>query len=468
MNQSLKKFSEFSPTRLLKFALITAVFLSLAMALTSNYNSHPDEIHHFLAAKYYKMHFLPPVIGDPAVRDTYSNYGVSYLNYHWIEYFLAGKFALIISPLISNELIAVRFFNILLFWILTAFFLYKSREDIKLLIFVCFLLISPQIWYVFGYINNDAFALFISIITAYQIGYEKSLFNKFLESPRFISNLAGGIFFGVLLGLLLIVKTNYFTFILFAFLWLVYNNPFLKPKKPFLNFDRFKKYLFVTLIAFFVLGFRISLDYKVNNETNFVGLSYINYIGGDFEHQKNKLMQYQDEVAEYPYKPSTLENDLANSDPPMKLKAKGFGYSEIFTKWKWHEMAFKSTVGTYGYMNIYASNFFYLLMGIIYLSFGIFLIYSVISAGNLVSVVQLAIFLLASFLTVFISTYLSWTYAIQAQGRYFFPIIGMLGLIVYKNHQYVNNFILNAFIFITFILSVYSFVFVGLMRINSN
>lgn len=466
MNRAFLKFSEFSPNRFLKFAFVIAILLSLAMALISDYNSHPDEIHHFLAAKYYKTNFLPPVIGDPAVRDTYSNYGVSYLNYHWIEYILAGKFALIISPLITNELIAVRLFNVFLFLILAIFFIYKSREDLQNLIFLCFFLISPQIWYIFGYINNDAFALFITIITAYQLGSEKSLFNKFVESSEFFSKLPGGILFGILVGLLLILKTNFFTFILFIFLWLVFNKPFTKRTKPFVDFNRLKKYALITLIAFSVLGFRIGMDFYVNDETNFVGLSYVNYISGNFEDKQNKLLKYQDDVAEYPYKPSTLENDLKNSDPPMKLKAKGYGYFHIFSKWKWHEMAFKSTVGTYGWMSIYASGWFYLLVGLLYLIFGVYLIYAILSSRNSESIVQLAVVLLASFLTIFVSTYLSWTYAIQAQGRYFFPIIGMLALLVYKNHKYLHNFFVNAFIVATFLLSVYSFIFVGLMRIN--
>ena len=467
MNWSLLKFSEFSPHPLLKIALIAAILLSLGMALKSDYNNHPDEIHHFLAAKYYKTHFLPPVIGDPAVRDTYSNYGVSYLNYHWIEYFLAGKFALAVSPLIADELFAVRLFNVFLLAILTAFFLFRSREEPNLLIFLCFFLISPQIWYIFGYINNDAFALFVSILTAYQIGFEKSSFNKFLEASGFFSKISGGIIFGLLTGILLTLKTNYVTFILFIFLWLIFCKSFLKSAKPFINRQLFAKYIFAAIIALSLLGLRIGMDFYVNGETNFVGLSYINYIGGNFEENQNKLLKYQDEVAEYPYKPSTLENDLMNSDPPMKLKAKGLSYFGIFTEWKWHEMAFRSTFGTYGYMDINAPKVFYLLIGAVCFAFAIFLFYSCFRFAGIETFTQLAILSAAAFLTVFVSTYLSWIYAIQAQGRYFFPILGMFGLFIYKNRRYLHNFIVNAFIFITFLLSVYSFIFIGLARINS-
>ncbi|MBI1997204.1 MAG: hypothetical protein HYS66_12140, partial [Deltaproteobacteria bacterium] len=126
---------------------------SAIMALTSGYNRHPDEYMHFEAAKYYIHHFFPPEIGDPSVANSYSYWGVSYLNYFWIEYFLAGKFAFLLSPFVSNELIAVRFFNVFLFFSLAVFFLYRSKADNDELIVPCFLLITPQVWYIFSYTN---------------------------------------------------------------------------------------------------------------------------------------------------------------------------------------------------------------------------------------------------------------------------------------------------------------------------
>jgi len=464
----LKKISEkgFSPHPLLKVALLAALLLSIVMTLTSNYDKHPDEKHHFLAAVYYKQAFLPPVIGDPAVRDTYSFYGVSYLNYHWTEYFLAGKTAYILSFFTSNEVVQVRFFNVFLFLSLIGFFLYKSRDKAENLIFVCFLLISPQIWYLFSYINNDAFALFISILTIYQIGYEESFFNKFLEKPAVPENIAGGIFFGILTGLLLIVKTNYLPFIIFVFLWLFYTRPFFSFSRPFFNYQKLKKYAVVIFMAASVVSLRVAMDFYVNGETNFVGLAYLNYFNGNFEKKKNKLLRYQEEVAEYPYKPSTLENDLPNSDPPMKLKAKGYPFSDIFTRWKWHEVSFRSSFGTYGYMNINASNRFHFLFIILLVAFLSLLIYPILKNGQADSRIEFLIFIGSASLTIFASAYLSWIYAIQGQGRYFFPIIGMLALFVYKNRKNVYGNLINILIAAMFFLSAYSFVFAGLRRIN--
>ncbi|HZH33382.1 MAG TPA: hypothetical protein VEX64_01010 [Pyrinomonadaceae bacterium] len=457
------------PNLILKVCFLIVLALMAAMALISDYNRHPDEIQHFEAAKYYTNHFFPPEIGDPVARESYSPFGDSYLNYHWAEYFFAGKFAFLISPLISNQLIATRFFNIFLLISLAAFLLYKARDDYQELILPGFLLISPQIWYVFSYINNDGFALFVSILAAYQMAARNSLLNRFLNSDGFFKNAAGGLFFGLLLGFLLTAKTNYYAFLLFAALWLLYNTPPLKITLPFptVNFNLFGKYVFIFAIAVSVLTFRCATDYYINGETNFAGLSYLNYFAGDFEKKKSRLLEYKEAIAEMPYKPSTIEKNLMNSDPSMKLKEKGTSYAEIFTKWYWHAISFRSLVGVYGYLNLFAPDLYYRLMFSLYAAFGLYLTISILLSRRLESIIQLLITASASFFTIFISSYLSWVYAFQAQGRYLFPIIGMLALLVYANRQHLSKIAIGIFIAGAFLLSVYSFIFVGLAQINA-
>lgn len=460
MKWKIPPASGFAPHRIFIYCSFAAIALAAAMALWSDYNRHPDEIHHFLAANYYAAHFFPPEIGDPGVRDSYSVYGVSYLNYHWLEYFLAGKFIFLLSPLVENPLYAARFFNVALLAALLVFFFLRSRKSPEIFIFGCALLITPQIWYVFSYVNNDAFALFVSLMAAYQIGYEKSFLNEFLESENLFSKPVGGVLFGVLAGILLIVKTNYWAFLLFAALWLLLKFPF--------NFNSVKKYAFIALIALGVFGFRVGLDFYVNGETNFVGVSYINYFLGNFEQKQNRLLAYQEEIAETPYKPSTVEKNLSATDSAMKLKAKGTSFKQLFTGWRWHEFSFASFVGGYGYMNLWASRWFYQLMASLYGAFGLYLVVMTFYGKNRMAITQLAITIFAVLLTIFISVYLSWTYAFQPQGRYLFPAVGMVALFVYVNRNLFHSLILNAFVAGTFLLSLYSFIFVALAKINQN
>ena len=67
-------------------ALVIVLFLSAGlvcitiMALNAPFNSHPDEQHHYKASKYYMQNWRPPKYNDPAIKNTYSVYGISRLN----------------------------------------------------------------------------------------------------------------------------------------------------------------------------------------------------------------------------------------------------------------------------------------------------------------------------------------------------------------------------------------------------
>lgn len=457
----------FTPNRWLKVLLVAALLLTAAMALVSNFNRHPDEIHHFEAAKYYKTHFLPPVIDDPLIRASYSIYGVSYLNYHWAEYFYAGKVMLLLSPLTADEYVAARLSSVFLFAFLIVFFLYRARRSTEPLIFAVFLLVSSQVWYVFSYINNDAFALFISIFTAYQMIYEESLFNKFMRGENFSSALGGGLLFGALTGLQLIGKSNYYAFLVFVALWILYRYFVRKSaaEKLAATFLLVKKLAFVALVSLSILGFRCGMDFYVNGETNFVGISYIAKYFGKLE-KGGKLLAFQEEIADYRCKPSTLADDLANSHPDLSLKAKGVGLSELLFKRLWLEYSLNSFVGGYGYMEFFAPRRVWQLMGLLYFLFGAYLVFAVVKSREKENLMQLAIFLTAVFLTFAISIALSWIYAFQPQGRYLFPVFAMFGAFVYANRRHLHNYAVNGFIFVSFLLVAYSFIFVALPRIN--
>jgi len=434
--------------------LAIAFALAASMAFSSSFDRHPDELFHFLAARYYEYHFFPPEIGDPAVRETYSVWGVSYLNFQWIEYFLAGKFMLI-GPLIERDpRIAARCFQLFLFAALGGFLLTRSTFKFEATIAAAFLLITPQVWYVFSYVNNDAFALAVAFLIAYQLAADGSLINRFLNGE----GVSGGVIAGLLIGVLLICKTNYWAFLIFVALWLV--------SRFGLKAVSLKRYALIACVAFAVVGFRIGLDLYVNGETNFVGASYISYISGSMTSNGAKLAAYQEEIADPRYKPSVIDNDLANTPADVHIADKGAPFTDIFAKWGWHRISFYSFTGVYGYMTIFGPRAYYNLMALIYLAFSIYLAFALIRARERQALIQLAITTLCAIICVLSSAYLSWTYAFQAQGRYLFPILPMAGVLVAANRRSVNNKILLSIFLIAFAASVYSFVFVGLRHIG--
>lgn len=452
-----------------RICLITAPILAAVMSLTSDYNRHPDEIHHFEAARYYVNHFLPPEIGDPSVRSSYSVWGVSYLNYHWIEYFLAGKFIVLASPFIGNEPLAARFFNILLFAGLAAFFTYRSKGDTDVLIIPALLLITPQVWYVFSYVNNDAFPLAVSFLLAFQAGHPESSLSRYLDPDDSSGRARAGIGVGLLLGLLLISKSNYYAFLIFLALWMLYKFPVLEINggRPAFNIGRSRKYALIFLVSISVLVFRCGLDLYVNGETNFVGVSYINYVLGDFEKKENRLLAYQEEIAEPAFKPSMIERDLGSTHPGFRLKDKGTSYSDLFFKLRWHEITFKSFVGVYGYMNIFAADAYYRLMALLYAAICVYLIGMIVVRRRRDELARTIVVLTGAGISIFISSYLSWSYAFQAQGRYLLPVLPMVGVFLYGVRNMPGKGVLKGFVLVCFLLSAYSFVFVGISRVNS-
>ena len=101
----------------LLFGLVAAGILAAmsTMALDSRLNAHPDELDHVNAGRYFIQYWDFPALDDPRLSNTFSNYGVTYLQQLDVVYFFAGKFAKIVSPLLGTDYIALRFFNIFLF-----------------------------------------------------------------------------------------------------------------------------------------------------------------------------------------------------------------------------------------------------------------------------------------------------------------------------------------------------------------
>ena len=417
-------------------------------------------------------HWLPPKIGDPAVSHTYSIWGSSYLNTWGIEYLLAGKVGALLLPLIGHELISIRFFNVLIFLLLLVIYFHRCRSQHDQMIPLIFLLATPQVWYIFSYINNDAFALFLSLLIISEITYPASPLNQFLTAPLLRNQLAGGILFGLLLGILSLSKQNYYVFLLFIGCWWLYTAITLKftlhgkgiaqfiPKIEFNN-RLLGKYLFILFIGLSVFIARYAVDMVINERFSLPPPLLFLFKGVD-----TQLLAYQEQVADPRFKPSTRENHLDKSYFSLHLKDKGLNYSALFSQWRWHELSFQSFVGKYGFLSISASESYYYLMKWVYISFFLFLIISILLSNNRSNILFMLIVLLSISFTIFISTYHSWTSAFQAQGRYLFPIIGMIGLLIFQSKNYLHNWIMNAFIFCLFLLSSYSFLFVALYRIN--
>jgi hypothetical protein len=471
-----------------------AVFLALAMALASRPNAHPDEVFHVRAAEYYLSHWLYPRIGDPDTVASYSPYGYSYLARPDAAYFFAGLFGRIFSPLVTDPFIAFRLFNVSLL-LAAGVLLVRTRDGWEALIG---LLITPQVWYVFAYFNNDAFGLFLSAVLGCLVANPASGLSRFLRGESAPAAIAGMLVAGACAGLLLISKSNYFAALAFIGLYVAIRelgptaatglgiaaallaNEYLMP--VFALSVEFK--LAVWAVAALALGWPMSrLAFtragraKLGRYGALVSVAlmcsvpvllYDRAINGDAT-RKGEAMKA---IAAKTVAP---ELDPANEQAKgpvggFQLRKRGIEYHEIlFPPYNWPLVMVMSSVGVYGYMSISGPRLYYVAIWMVYLAFFAhigsrlcaqggaflrspdvwFLLFAALAAAGLTAA----------------TSYQAWALDYQAQGRYLFPLLPILGILVARYRTWLHPAAIPAFVHASFALSALSFVFVGLWRI---
>lgn len=414
--------------------------LIVIMAFFSKVNVHPDEYVHLDAAAFYEDHWLPPKVCAPGTENTYSVYGVSRLNSQEIVYFAAGKFSRIISFLPIDLYLRLRLFNITLFLIIC--FLCFRISDYRT---ACApLLISSQIWYIFSYFNSDAFSLFIIIVVGYQFLMPKSRFNRFLHENWEKRSAFSEIGFGLLFSILLFLKTNFYIFILFIILYLIWRFHFEKGSLS-LSRNLIQKLSIIVL----VMAIPFTAYYIVDASIN--GMN-----------KKNAILDCREKLASHIYKPST---ELHAKHPWMMLKKRGVSLVEMFTRYRWGSRSFKSSFGVYEYTTISASETYYTLVKTVTICFLIFICFSILIRPNLKDISLFLIVLACGTLLLGGALWRSWTVMLQPQGRYFLPIAVMFGFLFERARLKFYRPLFNAFIIFLFLISTYSFIFVGLFNI---
>ncbi len=413
--------------------------LIIVMAGISEYNVHPDEYVHMHAASYYHDNWLPPVIEDESIRHTYSVYGISRLNNGEVYYLFAGKFDKLLESFRMPEHFSLRMFNIVLFGLIL---LYTIKNKYARMMAIPFLL-SSQVWYLFSYCGSDAFALFVTFLCGCELVNPKSILNKALNGGRF-RLFVGALLVGFLLGGLFLLKKNYYPFIAFFYLILVVQF-YLNGSSAEERTIALKRIAIVSLAGLCFFGLRVSSDYLVN--------------GFD---RNAKISQLQEELAVPWYKAST---ELEKKHITMFRKARGTTLKEMVTVERWFEKSFRTGFGVFGYFTISATEMFYDLVrwtgvGLFLFVFGsIFLRGGLINSGLALSVLGLSAAL------VVVSLNHSWTVDFQAQGRYLFPILPMLGILYAKTEEKIYQPVLALGVTAMYLLGVYVFIFEGLLRI---
>ena len=345
-------------TNFRKILLITILVVisitSLLISFNTKLDSHPDERVHYEAVKYYQNHNMPPKFTDEEIKESFFVHGESRLTELDNYYFFVGKYTSILSNIITSNNVKVfiaRSFNLILLAVIL-FYCYKLYKNESYL-FIPFLLTS-QVWYIFSYINNDAWAVFLNIIFVYQLFYKKSMFNKYLDidvnkEPKKIHIVGKAILLGLLFYFILIAKINYLIATgISAILYLIINN------KTVFKKDKILKIGAILVIGLIALGVRLGIDYGINRLDRIKNMEQIRILRADEQF-----------IAPYPAGPLNGNFRWSERGKPLAnvIKNKDFYQKNAF-----------SFIGVYGYMNKYATDIFYYVILAFYAIFIVYLI----------------------------------------------------------------------------------------------
>jgi hypothetical protein len=338
-----------------------------------------------------------------------------------------------------SKLFSLRIFNSILFALIV---LYTIRSIPARAVAIPFL-ISPQIWYIFSYCGSDAFALFICFIAGCEMVRSDSYLNGLLKTESERSLIMPILCISLLLASLFLLKKNYYPFIAF-FYFLILLQIFKKPDRK-AKMVASNRIVLVTLLAMCIAGIRVGADYYVN--------------GFD---RSQKLQAMQEKMADPLYKPST---ELHKKHISLKLKDRGTTLYELIKRDKWFQKTFATGFGVYGYFTIAAPRIYYNLVKWAAISLLLYIYLVLFIRGGLENS---AIGVLAAVLfiaLIAVSLHHSWTIGFQAQGRYLFPIVPILGIVLGRARHIFDTRLLTLTVSQMYVLALYSFIFVALLSI---
>lgn len=421
------------------YLMLLVGVLIFTMASLSRFNKHPDEYVHYQASKYYQNNWVPPAICTPGTEQTYSVYGVSRLNSYETAYLFSGKFSVLWGFLPGNNYRKVRYFNVLL-WFVLVLLAYKATTG--RILFVP-LLLSPQIWYLFSYCNSDAFALSVLFIFSYLIIEPRSVLRRYLNGQGFDrSQIIKGVLLGIVVAILCLLKLNYYFYILFLGCWGIITYVILK-KRP--SGKQLQNSALIALVAIFIIFGRMGWDQDVNGTE-----------------KKSKMIACREKLANKTYKPSTPLHQQAIA---LKMKQRGTTLKELLVDYQYLTILFRSATSAYGYMEMFAQKQYYHFMALlltVFVGIGSFLSFH--RTPPYIKLLAI-IFFMCTILIISASAWRSWTIVFQPQGRYIFPIIPIVGIWYHDLTKRIPMAFFNLVVGLLFFASVYSFIWIGLLSI---
>lgn len=390
--------------------IVLALINTSSIALQTKPNVHPDELVHVDAFRFFEDHWWPPPLGSDEV--IYSLAGWSRVYEGEVVYLIYGKIGrlvyLLARPPAEAEALALayqtyRFLNVLLYGLTLACLFFiptgTSWPALAGFIFVC----VPQVNYIYAYANSDAWSLsVVALFFLWVLAQQEQPF--WLWSWSQVSAL------GILTALVFLTKQPYWLSL--AFLYPLIAGPLLlNPKAipPRLTAALIPKLAFLIFIIALIAG-PLQIIYPLSQ--------------GDFA---SAVEQMREEKAREEFKPSNPTR------PGLRLAAKGAPFKDIALNRAWIEGSTKSFYGLFGYFNVHSPRWVY---GLAAAGFGLLALltyWTFIRDGRQLPY-AVKFLLLAGpviiVLNVLGSMYNSWQIDFQPQGRYLFPSLVPLSIML--------------------------------------
>lgn len=283
----------------------------------------------------------------------------------------------------------------------------------------------------------------VAFFTGCQVVLGDSLLNRYIRSKGGFSWVFKALFIGVCFGTLLLLKKNYWAYV--GVLTVVAGISWWRCSDAFNRKIRLQRLAVIVLVALSVLASKKIVDYTVN--------------GPD---RSAKIAKVRAELAQPMFNPSS---PLEEQHTSLSRKARGITLERTIVFDRWFEKTFRSAFGVYGYFTISGFEVYYDLVrwtgvALFFLLFG-----TIFLRGGMWNSINGILVLSASAALISASLYHSWTADFQAQGRYLFPIIGMVSLLLGQNREILSPRWLGLLTTVMFFLSLYSFTSVALLAI---
>lgn len=386
------------------FKLIFISFLSLWLlwvtlwAWVLPFNMAPDECLHLETAKFFQTQKRLPVVGSEEI--TFINragcMGATYISTPFLNYIVAAIFMNNKGLVdIERDYLAARFsslffgaiFVIFLYLFLSKFFAKNRLVAISSLFSI---LLIPQVTYIFSYLNHEAYSLAVS---SFLLFVSLHFYNLSQEGLKKTKNF---LFLGLAISLQLFSKSNFYLLLLIPLVILLLK--LWQTKKLY-----FKNLFILWGIVFILSGWFFARNYSL----------------------------YKDVMGVKTYQ-TTVRNNFGT----RTYAQAGWNYYDVLFKSKWIEETASSFYGRFGYMTVEIDP----VMQWVFRSFIFLGIVGVIKKLSKIKNLRSSIknnlwYLLFALLipvNIAISLYNTLYFDFQNQGRYLFPILIPLMILVNK------------------------------------